>query len=136
MLGTVAWGVPQGRLLAAFDESLIVLAECSDPGIVRKQTEAQLEAQRAALIEDARIDTVTVCQFCNIFREQGTSHCYDCNACVLELDHHCPWTGKCIGKYNLRYFYGFLWSISALMCYVTVGTLVWVLTKVSLAPPA
>lgn len=61
------------------------------------------------LAEEARLDAVTVCrescaflslicryrdapslraEFCNIFREQGTSHCYDCNACVLELDHH------------------------------------------------
>ena len=61
------------------------------------------------LAEEARLDTVTVCrgsgaflssmcrlrnahslrtEFCNIFREQGTSHCYDCNACVMELDHH------------------------------------------------
>ena len=25
-----------------------------------------------------------------------------------ELDHHCPWSGKCIAKKNLKYFHWFL----------------------------
>jgi hypothetical protein len=25
-----------------------------------------------------------------------------------QLDHHCPWTGKCIGVFNLKYFQLFL----------------------------
>lgn len=40
-----------------------------------------------------------------------------------------PWTGKCIGKYNLPFFYGFLWSMTALLVYVVACTLVWTLTK-------
>ena len=32
------------------------------------------------------------------------THCEDCNACIDELDHHCPWMGKCIGKGNIAYF--------------------------------
>ena len=39
------------------------------------------------------------------------SHCYDCDICVKELDHHCPWTGKCIGKNNLKSFYVFIYSL-------------------------
>jgi len=27
------------------------------------------------------------------------------------MDHHCPWTGKCIGKRNITFFYAFLTSI-------------------------
>ena len=32
-------------------------------------------------------------------------------------DHHCPWTGKCIGKYNLIPFYIFV--VSTLIFIVT-----------------
>jgi hypothetical protein len=63
---------------------------------------------------------LSVCSMCNVYREGGTAHCYDCNACVLQLDHHCPWTGKCIGKHNLRPFYAFLWSISVSILFVSI----------------
>ena len=43
--------------------------------------------------------------------DENTGHCVDCNLCVEGYDHHCPWTGKCIGKKNLTYFYAFLMSI-------------------------
>ena len=29
-----------------------------------------------------------------------------------------PWTGKCIGKYNLRYFYGFICCLFALVLFI------------------
>lgn len=124
-----------GVLLCLLAITMFTITAASDPGIVRKQTEAQLEAQRQVLTEEGRLDTVTVCQFCNVFRERETTHCYDCNACVLELDHHCPWTGKCIGKNNLPFFYAFLWTMMALLVYVGICTLVWVLTKVAVPRP-
>ena len=42
------------------------------------------------------------CNQCGIVTKQsdGVIHCGDCNVCVKGFDHHCPWTGKCIGKYN------------------------------------
>ena len=42
-------------------------------------------------------------------------HCDICQVCVREHDHHCPWTGKCIGKYNLMSFYIF---VNSLMTYI------------------
>ena len=68
-------------------------------------------------------------EFCNTIRAPRTSHCYDCNACVLELDHHCPWMGKCVGKYNLLYFYSFLWSICALFIFTAASFFTWLINK-------
>ena len=42
-----------------------------------------------------------------------------------QLDHHCPWTGKCIGKYNLAYFYGFLTTLSLLLVFTIICSFVY-----------
>ena len=39
------------------------------------------------------------------------THCHDCDVCIIDLDHHCPWIGKCVGKKNLCAFYYFLFSL-------------------------
>ena len=56
------------------------------------------------------------CIKCKIYvnKQKKTSHCRDCDICVEKYDHHCPWTGKCIGDKNLISFYLFLLSISGL----------------------
>ncbi|KRW99536.1 hypothetical protein PPERSA_02394 [Pseudocohnilembus persalinus] len=48
------------------------------------------------------------CKRCQIVKERKTFHCNDCDICIEEFDHHCPWTGKCIGKGNISEFYQFL----------------------------
>ena len=50
------------------------------------------------------------CNICKLWanKEKNTMHCNDCNICVEGIDHHCPWTGKCIGERNLIPFYIFL----------------------------
>lgn len=45
-----------------------------------------------------------VCDLCGAHQEPFTEHCDDCDVCVAEYDHHCPWMGKCIGKQNMRAF--------------------------------
>ena len=64
-----------------------------------------------------------VCNRCNIIapRSLKISHCPICEVCVMNQDHHCPWTGKCIGKYNLISFYCFLFGLFGyiIMSFVT-----------------
>ena len=47
-----------------------------------------------------------ICTDCNIIIPKSFKvvHCDKCNICVIKQDHHCPWTGKCIGKKNIRIF--------------------------------
>ena len=57
------------------------------------------------------------CSTCKMWvnREKKTLHCSDCNICVEGMDHHCPWTGKCIGSKNLISFYVFVFSLFLLI---------------------
>ena len=57
------------------------------------------------------------CSTCKMWvnREKKTLHCSDCNICIEKLDHHCPWTGKCIGEKNIISFYIFVVSIFILI---------------------
>jgi hypothetical protein len=48
------------------------------------------------------------CDICGIHQPSGTAHCSYCNCCIDNLDHHCPWMGKCIGKKNMIWFQSFI----------------------------
>ena len=54
-----------------------------------------------------------VCDKCNITipKSLNVGHCIYCNICIEDYDHHCPWIGKCIGKYTKIPFYFFLFGI-------------------------
>ena len=50
---------------------------------------------------------VKQCTKCHIIKLCGTMHCNVCHRCVYMLDHHCIWFNKCIGQFNLKYFFLF-----------------------------
>ncbi|KDO24471.1 hypothetical protein SPRG_10287 [Saprolegnia parasitica CBS 223.65] len=49
-----------------------------------------------------------LCDYCNAPQPPRCTHCHACEACILELDHHCIWMNNCIGYYNYRYFWLYL----------------------------
>ena len=53
------------------------------------------------------------CPKCNIIipKSLKVGHCVYCNICIRNYDHHCPWIGKCIGRYTKIPFYIFLISV-------------------------
>ena len=67
------------------------------------------------------------CKKCKIVRDHKTIHCVDCDICIEGYDHHCPWTGKCIGEKNLNGFYMFFFTTCALIlaCFATLIAAVW-----------
>ena len=48
------------------------------------------------------------CYACGVKRDNDSYHCSDCDVCIDGYDHHCPWTGKCIGKGNKLPFLAFI----------------------------
>lgn len=49
-------------------------------------------------------------------------HCSHCDRHIVNLDHHCPMTGGCIGEHNFRYFALFLlysWLGSGYACAIS-----------------
>ncbi|ETV77318.1 hypothetical protein H257_08764 [Aphanomyces astaci] len=89
------------------------MVACSDPGVIR-------EHYVNAVGDDAGI----LCAHCQIRRPLNAIHCYECEVCIDGMDHHCPWTGKCIGKKTLYWFYLFLWMICIHMTF-GIGTVVY-----------
>ena len=61
------------------------------------------------------------CQKCGCMKVDGVHHCSQCKRCVYKMDHHCPWTGNCVGYYTLKPFLLFLLYVSAL----TFCTVAW-----------
>ena len=52
------------------------------------------------------------CKKCNNQRPLRSHHCKICKKCTLKMDHHCPWIANCIGYYNQKNFYQFLFFSS------------------------
>jgi hypothetical protein len=59
----------------------------------------------------------TMCQLCNIItpKQLHAIHCYYCDVCVIDQDHHCTCFGKCVGKNNCCTFYTSLVTIPLYM---------------------
>ena len=57
------------------------------------------------------------CKICNIItpKSLNATHCFYCNVCVINHDHHCTCFGKCVGRNNCFSFYTALVTIPVYM---------------------
>lgn len=62
-----------------------------------------------------------LCKKCNIRVKKSARHCSDCDVCIDDYDHHCPWTSKCIGGGNLKRFYLFVGMVPVYLVYVFIA---------------
>jgi len=68
------------------------------------------------------------CRTCRIVRPPRSSHCPDCDNCVLRYDHHCPFVNNCVGQRNYHFFFGFVTSVLCLAVLV-LPVLFWFLNS-------
>jgi len=127
MIPFICWlrykDAPQYQIVAAFVLHVLhllayTLCISGNPGIpIKRIQQARLEQPS---LEDLRKTGRTYCQHCLITTEKSdTFHCPDCDVCVENLDHHCPFMTKCVGGGNLCWFYSFLLLTLVCMFYIS-----------------
>ncbi|CAG9319376.1 unnamed protein product [Blepharisma stoltei] len=89
-----------------------LMTALKNPGIVVNDTQEEIELGKA--------ENKSFCRVCHVMTAKGTEHCEDCGLCCEGYDHHCPLSGKCIGKGNIIWFYLFLASILGFFVYFMV----------------
>lgn len=88
-----------------------------------------LNLWRCAVLPPGYTDSETcsegrTCGVCHFNKPERTHHCSRCRRCVVNLDHHCVWTGSCIGERNLRYFLLLILQLTLGCLYTTLVCLV------------
>lgn len=110
-----------------------------NPGIPSREHYIPTYVKIKALNLSVKNEGYKVCKVCNIciHSRKNVSHCSDCEVCVegnnrvfkgLEMDHHCPWTGKCIGRINMYPFYVFVFSTLLFILYSFVTLIMYFVT--------
>lgn len=103
----------------------LIYSSFLDPGIIPRRMATGLPD---SVPSDVR-DQLNYCITCHIVRPPRTKHCKHCNNCVLAFDHHCPWTGNCVGARNYRAFMAFIILITLSASFVCTLSILHVLTR-------
>ncbi|MCQ2816102.1 MAG: DHHC family palmitoyltransferase [archaeon] len=100
------------------------MASFSDPGIIQRfqyvnNISSPVEHKTVRIPQLGIMREYKFCETCLIMRPSRSTHCGDCNNCVLRFDHHCPWIGQCAGKRNYKYFYVFVVLLNILTFFIS-----------------
>jgi len=101
-------------------ETLHFLAAFTDPGVIPKGDveDPDSDSEREVTTVMGRKVYSVYCRTCHIWRPPRTHHCADCDRCIIGFDHHCAWTGNCVGARNYRWFFYFVVSTAVYSTYV------------------
>jgi palmitoyltransferase ZDHHC9/14/18 len=107
-------------------EQLVTLSEALPEALPEEYPFVQVGhyGQDRVVIVDGRAVECKYCFTCQSMRPPRTYHCGTCDRCIYRHDHHCPWTGNCIGYRNYRFFFTFLVNTSVLTWFVFICTIV------------
>eukprot|EP01127_Copromyxa_protea_P016706 TRINITY_DN5007_c0_g1_i1.p1 TRINITY_DN5007_c0_g1~~TRINITY_DN5007_c0_g1_i1.p1 ORF type:complete len:319 (-),score=55.11 TRINITY_DN5007_c0_g1_i1:59-1015(-) len=68
----------------------------------------EIENMRFHETDDPLDPPVMWCNFCLAPKPPRAHHCKICQRCILNMDHHCFFTGNCVGYKNQKHFILFL----------------------------
>ncbi|KAM3283634.1 protein S-acyltransferase 11-like [Capsicum chacoense] len=71
-------------------------------------------------VKKGGLEDYTFCQYCSKPKSPRARHCRSCGMCILDMDHHCPLIGNCVGATNHRSFIIFLISAIISTIYVSI----------------
>lgn len=83
-----------------------------------------LVAKSEAGIDVEDPDEFLFCRTCEASVQLDSKHCWECNKCVTNFDHHCPWLNTCIGARNYGAFYIAMWALFLMLVSVCAAGLV------------
>ncbi|CDW72131.1 dhhc zinc finger domain containing protein [Stylonychia lemnae] len=109
-----------GLLVLAFQDLSFLILVMQNPGLPSRDPSIHSESY----LNKVRILRPHLyCNICKVIyrQETETEHCTTCGFCIEELDHHCPWSSKCIGSGNMLMFKVFLFMTVSLMVYLFSG---------------
>ena len=104
-------------------EIILCLATRIDPGIVPPASATgnfRPPSEKIMLVHKPSGLPVEqeVCRTCRIERPVRSGHCYTCDTCVREFDHHCGVLGSCVGERTFRFFTLYMYVTFFLALYV------------------
>ncbi|MDR3549697.1 MAG: hypothetical protein P4M11_15735, partial [Candidatus Pacebacteria bacterium] len=111
-----------GALLLLAETAAYTLTALLNPGMPSRDLSKYKQDYIDKLIAEK---SFAYCRKCKVVRDlnKTTQHCTDCDICVEGFDHHCPWTGKCIGSGNTVCFHLFLFGFLVLVLFIMFSSI-------------
>ena len=100
----------------------IAIATFMDAGIIPRNIIdnplVYISRKRRSIVHLGVMKKISKCETCLIIKPYRSSHCPDCDNCVIRFDHHCPWIGNCVGIKNYKFFFTFLILMNVFSIYL------------------
>ena len=93
------------HILHAFTVLIYLFAALRSPGYVSINERS------------TEVNSPKYCPICKIIRPRRSKHCYSCQKCIVKYDHHCIFTGNCVGASNHRFFVFYLTIQFLFLCW-------------------